>query len=94
MSDLIIIRGVLFELSEHVFPTSPKIKEPQLSATVITFKLIPQSKVFEDNEACLNSQHYQICLLALNILPFRIIFRSQVTNLSIKVIPIGTLNVD
>ena len=91
MRDRIAIRGVLQEINNNVF--EKRLEEPSLRTYSRIFTKIPQSIVYEDNEACLkfaaipkmfsHTKHITI--------PYHF-FRSKVNSLEVKVVAIDINN--
>ena len=93
MRELIGTREILKEIYNHVLSNDSGINDPTYTTISKTFGRIPQSKVHEDNEACLKfatmpkmsprTKHIAI--------PYHF-FRSKVSNFEIKVLGIHTNN--
>ena len=93
MRELIGTQEILKEIYNHVLSNDSGINDPTYTTISKTFGRIPQSKVHEDNEACLKfatmpkmsprTKHIAI--------PYHF-FRSKVSNFEIKVLGIHTNN--
>ena len=89
--DLIASRGVLQEINNKVF--DKRLEEPSLRTHPRTFTQIPQSVVYEDNEACLKfatMTKMSSCTKHIAI-PYHF-FLSKVNSLEVKVVAIDTNN--
>ena len=88
MRELIGTREILKEIHQHVLKST--VVEPSFK-TKVNFSSIPQSKVFEDNEACLKfaSMPKMSSRTKHIAIPYHF-FRSKIENLEIKVEGVGT----